>query len=124
MVKTVKKALDARTAVRERMNRLNAEAVARQARVEAAAVSYYDHADARTKALGAARDAELAMGRQVAAILDNGETVERAAVLLEVTPAEVRRVAKLARDADGAAAPAPASAAEGGETASVEPLSA
>ena len=83
----------------QRRLKLDADRIAREERVDAAVGDFElvraDYDAART-ALAAA---EVKLGRAVAAVLAEGEPVERVAALCELTPADVRRLSKLAGDA-------------------------
>ena len=90
----------ARTRARERRLALDADRRQRDERLDEAVADFELSAMQRMGALSAVAAAELVMGAAVAALLAEGETVERAAALCGTAPAEIRRLARLARSND------------------------
>jgi hypothetical protein len=92
----------ARQRARERRLKLDADRLAREERIDAAVGDYDLVRDDYDTAKRALADAEVALGRAVAAVLAEGEPAERVAALCELTSAEVRRLSRLAGDAKAA----------------------
>ena len=86
----------ARQRARERRLALDKDRLARDERIDAAVGDYELVRADYTAAQDALRAAERKVARAVAAVLAEGEPAERVAALCEITPAEVRRLAKLA----------------------------
>jgi hypothetical protein len=88
----------ARQRARERRLKLDADRIDREARIDAA-VGDYELVRVEVDAARAAlASAEVALRRAVAAVLAEGEPVDRVAALCELSPADVRRLSKLAGD--------------------------
>lgn len=104
----------ARARARERRLALDADRRKRDERVDEAVADFEIAADALRDAHAAVAAAEVGMGRAAAAVLAEGETVERAAALCQSTSAEVRRLVKLTRPGDDST---PTKAAAGGSSA-------
>jgi hypothetical protein len=75
---------------------MNAERAAREQVVESAAVAFLAHAAERNQAAAAVELAEVKMGGQLSTMIANGETAERAAELVGLSPSETRRLSRLA----------------------------
>lgn len=88
--------VSARDRARAARARLDADRAARDRRIEESATAYYAGLEAREAAEAAAREAETAMAGAVAALLGEGESIERVAALCDTTEADVRRLRRLA----------------------------
>lgn len=82
----------ARKRARDARIRVDADRVARDGRVEDAAADFFTASEELTRTVARL---ELAMGRALAKLAGEGETVERIAAMCEVSAADVRRLSKL-----------------------------
>lgn len=83
----------ARKRARDARIKLDAQRVARDERIEAAAAEFFTCGDELTKTV---ERLERSMGGALARLLGEGETVERVAALCDVSSEDVRRLSKLA----------------------------
>lgn len=88
--------VSARDRARAARAKLDADRAARDRRIEESATAYYVALEAREAAEEAAREAEASMAAAVAALLGEGESVERVAALCEISDGDVRRLRRLA----------------------------